>query len=61
MPFRDTFTTEDKTIHHMYVVTSKDITSEAKQIITEGKYPHKGYISFLGGAEILEELLRSYE
>ena len=59
VPFYDTFSNTELKLHKMYVITSNNITSPAKEVI-RGEYQHKKYVHFMEGDHLKEEWMKHY-
>jgi len=57
-PFRDTLTPQNRQIHQMYVITSKNITAPAQRTIIQETRDLGKYIHFMDGELVLQEFLK---
>jgi hypothetical protein len=60
-PFNDPLANEPMRVHIMYVVTSKEISAQAKTTIVHGERPYKKYIHFIDGGQLKEEWIKKYD
>lgn len=61
MPFRDIFTTSERMIHQMYIVSSKEVTPTAQAEIISGNYDYKNFVHFMDGKQLEDEWIKAYQ